>query len=209
MRTPISPTTRHFRDLAGHFLALSPDDRFLRFGSVMSDAWIVAYVESLLLSADAVFVVIEPGRGIAGALHLQTMDYGAALGLSVSAWARRLGIGTLLLQRAGLMTRGRGFNTMFVRNLNLNAALQQLALRLGMSVACASTALITRFEVPATSKREPWQVEFAPRITLADDSLRSQWKGAPPEASLPDLKEPMLSQKRRSLWLPFDTKTMI
>ena len=212
MRAAICPTELHFHDLIGHFLAMASNDRFLRFGGVMSDAWIVAYVESLFASAEPVLVVVEPGGDISGALHLESTDStdcGVVLGLSVSAWARRLGIGTLLLQRAGLMTRGRGFNTMFVRNLNLNAALQQLALRLGMSVACASTALITRFEVPATSKREPWQVEFAPRITLADDSLRSQWKGAPPEASLPDLKEPMLSQKRRSLWLPFDTKTMI
>jgi hypothetical protein len=173
MRTPISPTTRHFRDLAGHFLALSPDDRFLRFGSVMSDAWIVAYVESLLLSADAVFVVIEPGRGIAGALHLQTMDYGAALGLSVSAWARSLGIGTRLMQCAGLAARARGFKTLFVRNLSLNTALQQLARRLGMSVACSPTALTTSLAVPAAGGHDARQVEFAPKLTLADDSLRS------------------------------------
>jgi GNAT superfamily N-acetyltransferase len=193
MRTVICPTPLHFHDLAGHFLALGSYDRFLRFGSVMSDAWIVAYVESLFASADAVFVVDEPGRDISGALHLESMGRGVALGLSVSAWARGLGIGTLLLQRAGLLARARGLETLFVRNLNLNAALQHLARRLGMSVACPPTALTTSLEVPAASRRDARHVGFAAKITLADDSLRSQWNGAPPDASLPDLREAILS----------------
>jgi GNAT superfamily N-acetyltransferase len=189
MRTVISPTPLHFHDLAGHFLALSPHDRFLRFGSVMSDAWIVAYVESLLTSADAVFVVVESGRDISGVLHLESTGSGVVLGLSVSSWARRQGIGTLLIQRAGLLARRRGLETLFVRNLNLNAALQQLSLRLAMSVACAPTALTTSLEVPATSKREERRAGFTAKITLADDSLRPQWNAAPPNAWLPDLTE--------------------
>jgi len=32
-----------------------------------------------------------------------------------------------------------------------------------------------------------------PNITLAGDSLRSRWNGAPPAALLPDLTEPILS----------------
>ena len=193
MRTAICPTPLHFHDLVGHFLALSPNDRVLRFGGAMSDAWIVAYVESLLASAEPVLVVIERGGDISGALHLESTDRGVVLGLSVSAWARRLGIGTLLLQRAGLMTLAQGLNTLFVRNLNLNPPLQQLALRLGMSVACATTALITRLEAPATSKREERRAGFTAKITLADDSLRSHWNSAPPNAWLPDLAQPIPS----------------
>jgi hypothetical protein len=193
MRTAICPTQLHFHDLISHFLAMGSNDRFLRFGGVMSDAWIVAYVESLLGSAEPVLVVVEPGGDISGALHLESTGCGVVLGLSVSAWARRLGIGTLLLQRAGLITRAQGFKALFVRNLNLNTPLQQLALRLGMSVACASPALITRPEVPATSKRDTRRPGFTAKITLADDSLRSQWNAAPANAWLPDLTEPIPS----------------
>jgi ribosomal protein S18 acetylase RimI-like enzyme len=155
MRTAICPTQLHFEDLVAHFLALGPDDRFLRFGGAMSDAWIVAYVENLFASADPVLVVVEPGRDISGALHLESAGDGVILGLSVSAWARGLGIGTLLLQRAASMARAGGFKTLYVRNLNLNTALQQLALRLGMSVACASTALTTSLDVPETGGWRP------------------------------------------------------
>jgi hypothetical protein len=193
MRTAICPTQLHFHDLIGHFLAMGSNDRLLRFGGVMSDAWIVAYVESLLASAEPVLVVVEPSGDISGALHLESTGSGVVLGLSVSAWARRLGIGTLLLQRAGLMTRALGFKTLFARNLNLNTALQQLALRLGMSVACASTALSTSLEVPATSGRDAQHARFTAKITLADDSLRSQWNATPPNAWLPGLTEPIPS----------------
>ena len=193
MRIAICPTQLHFHDLVGHFLALSSNDRFLRFGAAMTDAWIVAYVETLLAAAATVFVVVEPGRDISGVLHLESMGRGAALGLSVSAWARRLGIGTLLLRRAGLLARARGIKTLFVSNLNLNTALQQLALRLGMSVACAPTALTTRLEVSAASGHRGRHAGFAAKITLADDSLRSHWNRAPHEASLPDLRKPIFS----------------
>ena len=193
MRTAICPTQLHFHELIGHFLAMGSNDRLLRFGGVMSDAWIVSYVESLFASAESVLVVVEPGGNISGALHLESTDCGVVLGLSVSSWARRLGIGTLLLQRAGLLARTRGLKTLFIRNLSLNTALQQLVLRLGMSVACASTALSTRLEVPATSKRDTPRAGFTAQITLADDSLRSQWNAAPPNARLPDLTEPIPS----------------
>ncbi len=209
MRTAICPTQLHFHDLVGHFLAMSSNDRFLRFGGVMSDAWIVAYVESLFASAEPVLVVVERGEDISGAPHLESTGCGVVLGLSVSAWARRLGIGTLLLQRAGPMTCARGFKTLFVRNLNLNTPLQQLAMRLGMSVACASTASITRLEVPATSRRDARRAGFTAKITLADDSLRSQWNAAPPNAWLPDLTQPIHFLKRRPPCLPFDAKTRI
>jgi len=193
MRTAICPTQLHFHELIGHFLAMGSNDRLLRFGGVMSDAWIVSYVESLFASAESVLVVVEPGGNISGALHLESTDCGVVLGLSVSSWARRLGIGTLLLQRAGLLARTRGLKTLFIRNLSLNTALQRLVLRLGMSVACASTALSTRLEVPATSKRDTPRAGFTAQITLADDSLRSQWNAAPPNARLPDLAEPIPS----------------
>jgi hypothetical protein len=63
MKTVVSPTQLHFHDLVGHFLAMGSNDRFLRFGGVMTDAWIVAYVESLFASAESVLVVMGPSRG--------------------------------------------------------------------------------------------------------------------------------------------------
>ena len=190
MRTAIRATQHHFHDLAGHFLALGSGDRLLRFGSVMTDAQIVAYVESVLGCADTVLIVAEPLRGISGVLHLESMGCGVTLGLSVSARSRGLGIGTLLLQRAELLACARGLGALFVRNLTLNTALQRLALGLGMNVVWEPSALATSLAVPAAAGGDALSKV---KITLADDSLRPQWNGFMPGTSLADSTEPVLS----------------
>jgi len=178
MRTAICPTQLHFRKLARHFVALTSSDRFLRFGWVATDVDIVAYVESLFVSAASVFAVVEPDGDISGALHLEFADEGANLGLSVSSWARNQGIGSLLLQRAGLLACSWGLKTLFVRNLNFNSALQQLARHLGMNVAYPPNALIGRSETSELSSEDAEHEGFGGKITLVDDALRSQWDGA-------------------------------
>ena len=195
MKTSIYPTRRHFQELARHFLSLGPVDRFLRFGWEMSDVEVVAVLESLFVSTDSLYAVVEPNRNISGVLHLESMGCGVNLGLSVSARARSLGIGTHLLQRARLLAGARGLKTLFVRNLNLNLALQQLALRLGMNVACAPNARTASLEVPATRDRDSRRDQLGAKITLADDSLRAQWNETPADGSLLDLSAPFLRNK--------------
>jgi hypothetical protein len=178
MGTAMCPTQLHFRKLASHFVGLASGDRFLRFGWVATDVDIVAYVESLFVSAARVLAVVEPDGDISGVLHLEFTNGGANLGLSVSSWARNQGIGTVLLQRAGLLACARGLKTLFVRNLKFNSALQQLALRLAMNVACTPDALTARPQTPELSGRNVGQEDFCPKITLVEDSLRSVWDGA-------------------------------
>jgi GNAT superfamily N-acetyltransferase len=186
MRTAIRATQQHFHDLAGHFLALGPRDRHWRFGRALTDAQIVAYVEGLFACDDTVLVVGEPLRGISGVLHLESMGSAVTLGLSVSPRSRGLGIGMLLLQRAKLLARAQGLRTLYLRNLSANSTVQRLALRLGMSVACAQSARGFGLQVPA---RERPDAVSALAITLADDSLRPQWNAAPAGAGLPDLTD--------------------
>ena len=178
MRTAMRPTQLHFRRLASHFVSLTSGDRFLRFGWVATDVDIVAYVERLFVSAASVFAVVEPDADISGVLHLEFVDGRANVGLSVSSWARNQGIGTLLLQRAGVLACARGLHTLFVRNLNFNSALQQLALRLGMKLACRPGAPIACTEMLKPDGHNAEHDGFCGRITLVDDSLRSKWDGA-------------------------------
>ena len=80
-----------------------------------------------------------------------------------------------------------------MRNLSFNTALQRLALRLGMRVACAPSALATSLEVPPMTGHAARLGEFRENITLADDRLRPQWNGALTSASPPDLPEAIFS----------------
>jgi hypothetical protein len=185
MRTAISPAYFDFHELAYHFLALSDADRLLRFGRVISDFEIVAYVEALYFSGDPVFVVTEPAPSIAGALHLEIPDCGGNLGLSVSDWARRQGIGALLLERAGLIAISRGISTLFVRNLSANIALRSLAHRVGMKVAWVPDTGVSRLD-PPTGTRNPTHGKYiAEQVTLADHCLRFQWDDRSSVDSIP------------------------
>jgi hypothetical protein len=186
MRIAIRATPFHFHDVAGHFLALSPMNRFLRFGLVMTDAQIVAYVESLFALSDPLFVVVEPDGNISGVMHLESMGCGATLGLSVSAWARCMGIETLLLTRARLLARQQGLKTLFVRNLGFNRELQRLAMRVGMRVACKPDEAGCS-QTPGSNGTEGRSDRLEGKITLADDSLRSDWNAASHSLSLLNL----------------------
>jgi GNAT superfamily N-acetyltransferase len=178
MRNAICPTPLHFRKLASHFVSLSSGDRLLRFGWVATDVDLVSYVQTLFDPAAGVLAVVEPDGDISGVLHLEFTDAGAHLGLSVSSWARNQGIGTLLLRRAGLLARARGFNALFARSLGINTALQRLALHIGMNVAPSPGALIARSGPPATGARDAAREGFCGRITLLDHTLRSLWDGS-------------------------------
>jgi GNAT superfamily N-acetyltransferase len=188
MRSVICPTHLHFHDLASHFLALTAGDRFLRFGWVMTDVDIVAYVETLLQSIGNVFVVAEPAPDIAGVLHVDFTSGGADLGLSVAAWARGKGIGTLLLERAEVLATSRAVTTLFVRNLNFNTALRRLARHAGMQIACAPGVGSDQLEALDPSEWVAGRDPAPGTITLADHSLRSQWSqascGDPPGCGL-------------------------
>ncbi len=194
MRSAICPTHLHFHDMASHFLALTANDRYLRFGWVLSDWDIITYVETLLNSTGNVFIVVEPAPDISGVLHLEFHECGADLGLSVSAWARRQGIGSLLLERAALLASARGVRTLFARSLNHNAALRRLALHASMQVACAPSPHSMQLELPGAYEAFAERGPFTPKITLADHSLRSQWRpGRPCDTTDTELGEPMTS----------------
>jgi GNAT superfamily N-acetyltransferase len=179
MRTAISATYSDFHELAYHFLTLTATDRLLLFGRLISDLEIVAYVEALYLKGDPVFVVMGPWPSIAGAVHLETTDRGATLGLSVSDWARRQGIGTLLLERACLFASSRGINTFYVRNLSANMALRSLAHRVGMKVAWAPNAESTQVDLPVGNREFSHGKYVAGRFMLADYSMHPQGRTRP------------------------------
>jgi GNAT superfamily N-acetyltransferase len=177
MRAAIVPTEFDFHELAYHFLALSTSDRFLRFGRVSSDLEVAAYAESLLGGSETVFVVREPAPSIAGVVHLEITNAGTNLGLSVSKHARRQGIGALLLGQAGLVAISRGIDTLFVRNLKANVALQGLAPRVGMRVAALSQTESASPLLPSGKLDHPYAKYIAGRVTLVDHSVRLQWGG--------------------------------
>ena len=113
-------TARDRRALQTHFLALDGSARLLRFGMVFPDELITRYVQEITFARDTMFGVYDSELMLAGVAHLAFTPREQALpvvaratskerigefGVSVSASARGMGIGTRLFERAAIHCR--------------------------------------------------------------------------------------------------------
>lgn len=139
---------RDRRRLLMHFLALSEDDRLLRFGTVLSDELITRYVQKLSFARDTLFGVYDSKLMLIGVGHLAfaprdalpaifdvtTKEQVAEFGLSVSDTARGMGVGTRLFERAAIHCRNADVDTLTMHCLASNQTMIRIARKAGMEI---------------------------------------------------------------------------
>lgn len=139
---------RDRRRLLMHFLALDDKDRLLRFGRAFSDAMITRYVQLLDFSRDTVFGVYDADLELVGVGHLVFVAKEAMpvlreatvkariaeFGLSVSASARGIGIGSKLFERAAIRCRNEDVDTLYMHCLSSNQSMIHIAKKTGMEI---------------------------------------------------------------------------
>ncbi|NNG24086.1 GNAT family N-acetyltransferase [Telluria aromaticivorans] len=135
---------RDRRRILRHFLALNPNDRLLRFGSMIPDDAIAAYVAKLDFKRDIVFGVVNRVFQLVGVGHLAfakaddgkptTKERVAELGVSVSASARGKGVGSRLFDRAAIHCRNSDVDTLYMQCLSSNQTMMHIARKAGMQI---------------------------------------------------------------------------
>lgn len=141
---------RHRRRIAAHLLALSAQDRYLRFGYMASDEQISAYAMGLNFERDEVLGVFNRKLDLVAMAHLayapiQAPMHGAPtvaapkrpmaeFGVSVLTRVRGRGLGARLFEHATLHARNRGIDTMFIHALSENAPMLKIARNAGATV---------------------------------------------------------------------------
>jgi RimJ/RimL family protein N-acetyltransferase len=138
---------RDRRRILRHFLALDPSDRLLRFGSMIPDEQIKAYVAKIDFSRDIVFGVLNNVFQLVGVGHLAfssaeskgphkttTKERVAEFGVSVSKSARGQGVGTRLFQRAATHCRNSDIDTLYMQCLSSNQTMMHIAKKAGMRI---------------------------------------------------------------------------
>ncbi len=135
---------RDRRRILRHFLALNPNDRLLRFGSMIPDDAIAAYVAKLDFKRDIVFGVVNRVFQLVGVGHLAFAKAGdgkptakqrvAELGVSVSASARGKGVGSRLFDRAAIHCRNSDVDTLYMQCLSSNQTMMHIARKAGMQI---------------------------------------------------------------------------
>ncbi|WP_255458908.1 MULTISPECIES: GNAT family N-acetyltransferase [unclassified Herbaspirillum] len=141
----LSPRSR--RHLLRHFLALEEKDRLLRFGTKLSDELVTRYVEQLDFSRDTIFGVYDRKLRLLGVGHLafaprETSRVSGAtikariaeFGVSVSAAARGMGVGTKLFERGAMRCRNADVDTLYMHCLSSNKVMMHIATKAGMEI---------------------------------------------------------------------------
>ncbi len=130
---------RHRSRVLQHLLALSDDDRLLRFGQVAGDAQIERYVAGMDFEHDEIFGIFGRSLRIVALAHLALAEpqHQGELGLSVLASARGKGLGGHLFDRATAQARNRGASSMVIHLARQNTAMLAIVQRAGATVVFA------------------------------------------------------------------------
>lgn len=129
----------HAERIAVHLRALSPADRYLRFGYAATDELIERYVASLNFARDDIFGIYNRRLELIAMAHLAfavESDFSscAEFGVSVLAHARGRGYGARLFDRAVMHARNEGVEMMFIHALSENTAMLNIARNAGALV---------------------------------------------------------------------------
>ena len=129
----------HGERIAAHLLALSSQDRYLRFGYAANDEQVQRYVTGLNYERDDIFGIYNRKLELIAMAHLAfstdaKLSSCAEFGVSVLASARGRGYGSRLFDRAVIHARNEGVGMMFIHALSENTAMLNIARKGGATI---------------------------------------------------------------------------
>lgn len=181
---------RDRRRMLRHFLALDDADRLLRFGTVLPDAQIHAYVDKIDFSRDIVFGVVSRVFQLVGVGHLAFAPAdparpGAAdkkrvaeFGVSVSKSARGQGVGTRLFERAAIHCRNAGIDTLYMQCLSTNRTMMHIAKKAGMEIKREHGEADAYLHLPPPSPGSVMREAVEEQFALIDYTVKANARAA-------------------------------
>jgi GNAT superfamily N-acetyltransferase len=150
-----SLAARHRPRIADHLLALSPQDRYLRFGHPATDEQIAKYVDTIDFERDEVFGIFNRRLELIAMAHLANAPAArsdqppmAEFGVSVLAKARGRGFGARLFEHAMVHARNRGVDTLLIHALSENVTMLKIARQAGAVVVREGAESEARLKLP-------------------------------------------------------------
>jgi GNAT superfamily N-acetyltransferase len=183
---------RDRRRLLMHFLALDDSDRLLRFGSVLPDELITKYVQRLNFARDTVFGVYDNKLKLVGVGHLAiaprdtlpvisgvtAKERAAEFGVSVSACARGMGIGSKLFERAAIHCRNADVDTLHMQCLSSNQTMMHIAKKAGMEIHQAHGEAEAYLKLPPANPGSMLQEAVEEQAAVLDYTFKANTRMA-------------------------------
>ena len=146
----------HRQRIAAHLKALSPNDRYYRFGYVVNDEQIDRYVAALDFERDEIFGIYNRHLQLIAVAHLayapaEDLHGSAEFGVSVLGRVRGRGFGQRLFERAMMHAQNQGVALMHLHVLSENAVMLKIARRNGAVVENNGTDSQARLRLPLAS----------------------------------------------------------
>lgn len=169
----------HRKRIVKHLLALTPQDRYLRFGYAANDEQIKRYAEGLNFEQDSIFGVYNWRLQLMAMAHVAySVDSHfaacAEFGVSVLPSARGRGLGGLLFERAVTHARNEGVSMMFVHALSENIAMIKIARRAGAVIEQEAGEAQAYLRLPAATFDSRVAEMIEEQIAQTDYKLKSQ-----------------------------------
>ena len=182
---PIRPLRpRHRARIQSHLLALSEDDRYLRFGHHVSDEQLARYVQGLRFGHDQLLGVFNRRLQLIAVAHLAFSTQARAVhqaefGVSVMPHARGRGYGARLFARAMVHARNHGVTHLVVHALSENAPMLKIAHRAGAIIERHGSESEALLRLPPADfdshMSELWQDQAAVMDYHVKSRLRGWW----------------------------------
>lgn len=191
LRPPTVPvkelSERDRRRILRHFLALDNSDRLLRFGSILRDEQVTAYVDKIDFTHDIVFGVVNNMFQVVGVAHLAfmpaestlqrpgatTKERVAEFGVSVSKSARGKGVGSRLFERAAIHCRNTDIDTLYMQCLSSNKTMMHLARKAGMEIKRDHSETDAYLHLPPPSSASVLQEAFEEQFATLDYAVKA------------------------------------
>jgi RimJ/RimL family protein N-acetyltransferase len=163
--------------LSIHLLALSPEDRRLRFGVAATDEYIKKYVQKSIDDPSSQWFAIEVDSMLVAVCHAAIYENGEAeLGFSVHEEYRNEGYAQILFDRAVTWLRSNGVANVFMHCLSENAAMRHIAKKNRMVVVTDSDESNAKVTVEPPTPLTSVADAYLDRIAVYDMFYKNSYR---------------------------------
>ncbi|MFT3718092.1 GNAT family N-acetyltransferase [Pseudorhodoferax sp.] len=171
----------HRERIKRHLLALSPHDRYLRFGYAAADEHVRRYADGLDFGRDEIFGIYNRRLDLIAMAHLAfsvdpSLASCAEFGVSVSEHARGRGYGGRLFERAAMHARNEGVQMLFIHALSENTAMLKIARNAGATVERDGSESEAYLRLPAATLDSRVSELLQQQVALTDYHWKAQAK---------------------------------
>lgn len=157
-----------------HLTNLQDEDRRLRFGGVVTDEYIITYVENSWYNEYSQWFGCTSRGHLISACHVSIHNGEAELGCSVSKLFRGHGLAQAMFDRAITYLRAHGITNVYMHCLTENEVMRHIARKNDMTIVSCCGETDAKVEVDPPTPMTAYRDAYLDKIAIYDMLIRTQ-----------------------------------